>query len=230
MPPTTTTTAPTDEDWKNHAKDFVYWINRTCCGLRTNGHWDPLPDTGARAALAEAVRRPPERFPQAAIRAILAAALEHGPDPARAVWNKGVGKGLSIEREYAYYTVAALIAAQARDARDQQAETRTRHRLSLGGSLALLDVGKPFDEETPRESDLRLIAKQGLGGIHAVLPDVVRQLRNRTEPIPLDWTQLIIDLAAWPHRREKVTKRWNDDYYRTRYNNRATDAEGTENP
>lgn len=229
MPATAAAEAPSAQDWHRHAADFVYWITRTCCGVREDGQWDPLPDAGARAALADGLRRPPERFPQAAVRAILAAALDHGPDPARAIWGKGVHDGLAEEREYAYYTVAALIASQARDARDQQADTRGVEHRSLGRSLALLDAGTSFDEETPRESDLRLMAKQGLSGIHAVVPDVVRQLRNRPDPVPVDWTQLILDLTAWPYQRETVTKRWNDDYYRTRYKNQPTDLEGLEN-
>lgn len=230
MPPATTTTAPSAQEWKEHAQDFVYWITRTCCGVYKDGGWDPLPDPGARAALGEGLRHRPERFPQGAVRAILTAALGHGPEPARAAWARGVGKhtGLEAQREYAYYTVAALIAAQARDARDRQAESRDRQERSLGHSLALLDSHLPFDEESPREADLRLMAKQGLAGIHAVVPDVVRQLRNRPDPVPVDWSRLILDLTAWVQARETVTKRWNDDYYRIRYKNQPADPEGTE--
>lgn len=232
MPPVTETTTPSVLEWKDHAHEFVYWITRTCCGVHKDGRWDPLPDPGARAALSEGLRQRPERFPQTAVRAILAAALGHGPESVRAVWARGVDahKGLDPQREYAYYTVAALIASQARDARDQQAESRGRESRSLGHSLALLDTHLPFDEESPREADLRLMAKQGLGGIHAVVPDVVRQLRNRPEPVPVDWAGLILDLAAWAQTRETVTKRWNDDYYRIRYKNQSSiDPEGTEN-
>lgn len=233
MPPTTTaTTTPSVEEWKDHAREFVYWITRTCCGVYKDGHWDPPPDPGARAALSEGLRQRPERFPQAAVRAILSAALGHGPDSVRAVWARGVDgrQGLEPQREYAYYTVAALIASQARDARDQQAESRGHQKRSLGHSLALLDTHLPFDEESPREADLRLMAKQGLAGIHAVVPDVVRQLRNRPEPIPVDWSGLILDLSRWAQSRDAVTKRWNDDYYRIRYKNQLlADLEGTEN-
>lgn len=230
MAPATATAAPSTEEWKNHARDFVYWITRTCCGVYKEGRWDPLPDPGARAALREGLHRRPERFSQGAVRAILAAALDHGPDSVRAVWAKGVGayKGLDVQREYAYYTVAALIASQARDARDQQAESRDRQERSLGHSLALLDTHLLFDEESPREADLRLMAKQGLAGIHDVVPDVVRQLRNRPDPVPVDWCRLILDLSMWAQARETVTKRWNDDYYRIRYKNKPTDPEGTQ--
>jgi CRISPR system Cascade subunit CasB len=216
--------APTPQQWEQHAEDFVYWVVRICCGVRKNGQWDALPDPGTRAALADGLRRPPERFPQAAVRCVLGVTQEHGPEPAKTAWRSGDERLLTPAREYAYYTVAALIAAQGRGARDRQADAgRDEPRQSLGASLAQLDTGLDYDKESPRESDLRLMAKQGLRGIHDVIPDVVRQLRARTDPIPVDWARLISELSDWPQRRELITKGWNEDYYRTRYRNKAAD-------
>lgn len=215
---TTTTTAPlTREEWRAHALAFTRAVLITCCGKRENDQWKPAPDTGARAALRAGVRKPVEAFPVAADRVIFGIAQRHGPEIACAAWTNNE---VEPERMRAYYTVAALIADQARDARDQQANGEAEENVdSLGISLATLDKHQPYDIETPRESDLRLMAKQSLEGIHTLLPDVIRHLRAGEGPVPVGWAQLIMDLSAWTDRRNEITKRWNQDYYRRRYAN-----------
>lgn len=213
----TTTAYLTAEQWREHAGAFTRAVTVTCCGKRENSRWSPPPDTGARAALRAGVRKPVQAFPIAAHRVIFGAAQRYGPEAAREAWANG---RVDPERERAYYTVAALIADQARDARDRQAEGEGDEKAgSLGISLAALDEHQTYDVTTPRESDLSLMAKQSLEGIHTLLPDVIRQLRSRERPVPIDWAQLIVDLSAWTGRREEITKRWNQDYYRQRHAN-----------
>lgn len=226
MTTTTVTPTPTIEQWRAHALAFARAVTITCCGKRENGQWKPPPDTGARAALRAGVRKPVDRFPIAADRVIFGIAQRRGPDIACDAW---ANDKVEPERARAYYAVAALIADQARDARDQQADGEGAREIgSLGSSLALLDQHQPYDVETPRESDLSLMAKQSLDGIHTLLPDVIRQLRSSERPVPLDWARLIMDLSAWTHRRDEITKGWNQDYYRRRHSNAQTQPDSAQ--
>jgi CRISPR system Cascade subunit CasB len=227
-------TAPTRQQWESHAKRFVQGVIVMCCGRyeQEQGRYNPAPDTGTRAALRLGLGKPVDSFSLAAHRAVFAMAVGTGkefPDPARDVWLSGTTAGparLDPARERAYYAVAAMIAAQARDARDQSAHTKSKSVKPTGGlgaSIAEMDRGEPLQEETPREKELRVLVKQSLDGIHRALPDLVGHLRAKD--IEVDWTQLIADLSDWPYRREEVTKRWNQEYYRTRYKQDAEDKQ-----
>jgi CRISPR type I-E-associated protein CasB/Cse2 len=228
---------PTWQDWQAHAERFVQRVIEVCCGRydKAVGRYEKTPDPGARAALRLGLRKPVEQFSQSAHKAVFAAALG-GEDPARAairsMWLSGSphDAGLFAARERAYYAVAAMIAAQARDARDSAAQ-QDPAAVPVGGlgvSVASMDRGEPIKDETPREKELRALSKQSFEGIHRSVPDLVGHLRARD--IDVDWARLLVDLSQWPYRRDEVTKRWNQDYYRTRYRHDAEDRRrsGTE--
>jgi CRISPR system Cascade subunit CasB len=216
---------PSVQEWKSHADLFAREVNVVCCGVFDSeaGRYERAPDTGARAALRVGVRRPVEKFGLAAHRCVFDIATGHGPEKVRKAWLDPAVRMVDEPRERAYYAVAAMIAGQARDARDQSSVKGkpAEAPLSLGVALARLDEGQSHDEESPREAELRLLARQSVDGVHRCLPDVIRHLRSGDRLIPVDWAVLIVDLAGWHRRRDEVTKRWNQEYYRTRYRLRA---------
>jgi CRISPR system Cascade subunit CasB len=127
--------------------------------------------------------------------------------------------------EQAYYTVAALIASQPRQARDQaHADDGSREpgsgdpgspagrgRHNLGYSLAqAADKGA---SEKGLEDRLQLLARQNLDGVHRQLPRLIIQLRN--DQVRIDWGVLIRDLSRWAGDPRQVAKEWAQEYYRT---------------
>jgi len=177
-----------------------------------------------RSELRRGLRLPPEKA--VTMHAVVAPWL---PDP-----NKR-------EEERAYYTVAAMIAAQPRKARDPEATEETtidgptdladaalsagaaqqkppNGRLNLGRSLAEAarrassGQDRGIAEETA-EKRLHLLVRQDLDGIHRQLPGVVGHLRALN--VRVDWAQLMADLASWPRGRDRTTKEWLQTFYRT---------------
>jgi CRISPR system Cascade subunit CasB len=63
------------------------------------------------------------------------------------------------------------------------------------------------------EKRIHLLTRQDLPGVHQHLPGVVRHLR--TLEVRIDWAQLIGDLSQWSTGRDRVAKRWLQDFYRT---------------
>jgi CRISPR system Cascade subunit CasB len=217
------------DSWTHHARSFARGIEVTCCGQidPATGTYKQSPDKGARAALRSGLRKPVEEFGQSAHKCVLDVASKSGPEQWRTAWLQA---GVRPDQERAYYAVAAMIAAQARDARDQSAGARSADRplKKLGAAVADLDKGEPMEGETPREAELRALSRQSLNGIHRRLPDLVRQLRQAD--IRLDWAQLIIDLSRWDRYRDDVAKSWNQEYYRTRYRQRAENNDKPNTP
>lgn len=131
--------------------------------------------------------------------------------------------GTSEATERAFYTVAALIASQPRQARDQPAELAAAghgaaadpgrgRRRNLGESLAHAVAGKHRSADTA-EVRLHLLARQDLDGVHRQLPRLIGQLRG--DLIQIDWAQLIGDLSRWGSDPRQVAKEWVQGYHRT---------------
>lgn len=136
--------------------------------------------------------------------------------------------------ERAFYAVAAMIAAQPGNARrsqakdeaeseteaapstdaDQDSEPPEAEFRSLGTTLGeAVALGKLKANTT--EARLHLLCRQQLDGIHRHLPRTVARLR--ADLIPVDWTTLLVDLSRWSRDRDRITKRWLQDFYRTQY-------------
>jgi CRISPR system Cascade subunit CasB len=134
--------------------------------------------------------------------------------------------------EWAYYTVAAMIAAQppaARDNADQNADQAEQPAAepadkasaapservwpdNLGRTLAVAVTQKQMSADGT-EKRLHLLTRQPVDGLHRHLPALVRHLR--TDRLPVNWVQLLDDLSRWRSRREQIAKRWLQSYYRT---------------
>ncbi|MBF6331871.1 type I-E CRISPR-associated protein Cse2/CasB [Nocardia transvalensis] len=169
-------------------------------------------------------------------RAALRRALRHGPDSEQARNAHRIvapylpaGAGQAAER--AFYAVASMIAAQPRNARDDARdnadaghvedpgeveldadswESRQTLGQTLGRAAALGKV--EFDS---MEKHLHLLCRQHLHGIHQHLPRLV--MRLRAELVEIDWPRLVVDLADWPYGRDRIAKRWLQDFYRTHH-------------
>lgn len=171
-----------------------------------------------RAALRHSLGRPPEMAAPAVHRIV----VPYLPDnPAAPV-------------ERAFYAVAALIASQPRQARDEAgtgngspartgdapasgdpnarpAADRPARRPNLGESLALAVHGKGLNA-TAMENRLSLLARQDLDGVYRQLPRLVLQLRSNL--VSIDWGVLTRDLTRWAADPKQVAKEWMQSYYR----------------
>lgn len=143
--------------------------------------------------------------------------------------------------ERAFYAVAAIMAAQPRSARDQEAEAteeqtgepqdsealteptpaeessatkdgKPDRRPNLGVSLAQAVFDKGLNADST-EQRLHLIARQNLDGVHRHLPRLVLYLRS--DQVHIDWGILIRDLARWGHTPRHVAREWVQNYHRT---------------
>jgi CRISPR system Cascade subunit CasB len=118
--------------------------------------------------------------------------------------------------ERAFYAVPAYMAAQSRDARDDEAGNGTQsagtpRRQNLGDSLARAVHGKGLNEKSI-EPRLQLVARQDLDGLYRQLPRLILFLRGRQ--VRIDWPVLICDLARWGRYPKQVAKEWMQSYYR----------------
>jgi CRISPR system Cascade subunit CasB len=119
--------------------------------------------------------------------------------------------------ERAFYAVAAYMAAQSRDARNEEhadaaGADDTGRRPNLGQSLARAVHGRGLNE-TSIEPRLQLLARQEVEGLHRQLPRLVLYLRGKR--VLIDWAVLIRDLARWGRQPKQVAKEWMQSYYRT---------------
>ncbi|MFJ6199600.1 type I-E CRISPR-associated protein Cse2/CasB [Micromonospora sp. NPDC092111] len=174
-------------------------------------------DRGRRAALRRGLRRPPEQA--YTMHAVVAPLL-----PAE----------VSRDREYAYYAVAAMIAAATRDRPDAGtsgevpeegaveeatvpgADGEPTIRPNLGASLAWAvcrpGKGRRAMNRATAEKRLHLLVRQGHPGVYQQLAGVVRHLG--VVEVPVSWGQLLDDLCQWRYRRDRVAKQWLQSYYR----------------
>ncbi|MFG2622994.1 type I-E CRISPR-associated protein Cse2/CasB [Streptomyces sp. NPDC048507] len=179
-------------------------------------------DPGARAALRSGLRKDLDAVPR--MHRFIAPYLPQDRTP--------------LEVQQAYYAIASMIAAQPRPAppaspaaTDEQ-DTPARsdpgasaaeppavlpeRGTSLGAAFAAA-VG-PGSEGRMRpgtaESRLNLLTRQSLPGLHRHLPAAVTHLRSLD--VPVDFTQLLSDLAHWHRHSGRIARRWLQDYYRIR--------------
>ncbi|MGW1539795.1 type I-E CRISPR-associated protein Cse2/CasB [Streptomyces sp. NPDC002309] len=140
----------------------------------------------------------------------------------------------SADVERAYYTVAAMIAAQPRSALafpdltptagqvppdgQEAAPTRWRRRASLGTAFAVAVTEGPGREKEMRagtaESRLNLLTRQSVNGLHRHLPASAGYLR--TLGVDVDWSQLLDDLGDWRRHSGRISRTWLQDFYRLR--------------
>ncbi|MFD8342323.1 type I-E CRISPR-associated protein Cse2/CasB [[Kitasatospora] papulosa] len=139
----------------------------------------------------------------------------------------------SEDVERAYYTVAAMIAAQPRSALvvpqdatfgpDRSGEPvaaphARRRRASLGTAFALAVAEGPGREKEMRagaaESRLNLLTRQSVNGLHRHLPASVGYLRSLG--VEVDWAQLLDDLSGWRRQSGRISRTWLQDFYRVR--------------
>jgi CRISPR system Cascade subunit CasB len=224
---TTSSMGITSAAYQRYA-DYVEHIKRCC---RT---------PGVRAALRSGLRRTPEQASR--MHAVVTRWLPQEPSAAqeRAYYTVAAliasqsRTGRDDERDTPPTGDTEAPAGTKTPAEQQHVDTRApARRRSLGRSLADLETrsntGKSTDvlrdnqtsslagqqpggPLTPVERRLHLLSRQSLDGLHRQLPAVV--LRLRDERIEVDWVQLLADLIRWPRQKDRISKRWMQDYYR----------------
>ncbi|GAB3121268.1 hypothetical protein GCM10027160_38340 [Streptomyces calidiresistens] len=211
IPPPGDPTPPAPRHDRLTAYDaFVERVRKACAG--------PGTQQALRRGLAKPVHEVPARTHAALLRDGLI------PDHAQG------------EERRAHYAVAALIAARPRAERTADA-TRTGRAAaeqppdntaspmaitspdrkpswgtSLGASLAQAVI-RDKSRGSGIESRLHLLVRQETDGLHRMLPAVLRLLGSTG--VPADHGRLLYDIARWTHRREEISTRWLEDYYRT---------------
>ncbi|MEV7659486.1 type I-E CRISPR-associated protein Cse2/CasB [Streptomyces anulatus] len=200
----------------SRARAFTGWVERVC-----------LEDPGARSALRSGLRKDLDSV-QRMHRLV-------------APW---LPEQRSKDVERAYYTVAAMIAAQPRSAlkaaagdvgddsvqpgeRESSGGTPRRLRCSLGTSFATAVTEGPGREKEMRagtaESRLNLLTRQSVNGLHRHLPASVGYLRALG--VEVDWVQLLEDLGNWRARSGRISRTWLQDFYRLRSRDSAQQAD-----
>jgi CRISPR system Cascade subunit CasB len=150
---------------------------------------------GDRSVLRHSLGKAPKDVAIGVHKIVVPLVPEHAPDAA----------------ERAYYMVAALIASQDRQARDQEA-TATRRR-NLGYSLAQAAHKGSDDKSENLANRLELLARQDTDGLYRHLPRLILQLRG--DQVRIDWGVLIRDLTRWAADPRQVAKEWAQSFYRT---------------
>lgn len=104
---------------------------------------------------------------------------------------------------------------------------------SLGVAFAQAVTEAPGRERLMRhgtaEARLNLLTRQSVTGLHRHLPAAVRYLRSLD--VPVDWAQLLRDLASWRRHHGRISRRWLQDFYRlcqAEENARAREADAKE--
>lgn len=88
------------------------------------------------------------------------------------------------------------------------------HGDSLGVAFAAAVLGGGGNREmrlSTAETRLHLLTRQSLDGLHRHLPSAVRFLRDADAPV--DYARLMNDLADWPARQGRISRRWLQDFY-----------------
>ncbi|MBU3063157.1 type I-E CRISPR-associated protein Cse2/CasB [Nocardia sp. NEAU-G5] len=196
----------------NRAESFVTEVTRI---INSNN--------GARATLRRALGRLPHSGQTQTAHRIVA---PHLPEKC----------GQATER--AFYAIASMIAAQPRSSRDHDGD-----KLAAKDGPATEITDPPADETEPEltnaglgeslgatlgratatgkvkfdttEAHLLLLCRQQLHGVHQHLPRLI--LRLRGELVEIHWARLLVDLADWRYGRDRITKRWLQDFYRTHH-------------
>jgi CRISPR system Cascade subunit CasB len=172
------------------------------------------------------------------------------------------GGDTSEAEQRAYYAVASLIAAQPRysfakdepepetspqppddeapeagreDEQPASAPGKARgESLGVAFAKAVLAGGGNRDMRlSTAETRLHLLTRQSLDGVHRHLPSAVRFLRDAGAPV--DYARLMADLADWPARQGRISRRWLQDFYSQCAKSKneaanAADADEAQNP
>lgn len=185
--------------WLSDARQFVAAVEKIC-----------LNDNGARAALRRGEGKTLDHPGVRGMHKFIASRM-----PPTALHDE--------DAQQAYYTVAAMIAAQRRDRHSsdgQPDQEPSRNTSTYGRSLGLTfaaAVGKGTQDgmrESAAEERLNLLTRQSIAGLHRHLPATVRQLCGKQ--CPPDWARLLVDLRNWPRQRGRIGRRWLQDFYRDR--------------
>lgn len=162
---------------------------------------DTLVDASLHTALRRGLGQAPHHPAMSGAHRTVAPCLPPDPDAAT---------------EWAWYTVAAMIAAQPGAAREQDTESAAseaeRQRPCLGEALARAVAADRLEAATA-EARIQLLARQHLRGLHRQLPRLVAHLRVHL--VPVDWVRLLLDLARWNGERDQVAAEWLQAYRRT---------------
>jgi len=98
------------------------------------------------------------------------------------------------------------------DAEGREAPARRGESLGVAFAHAVLKGGGGREMRlATAETRLNLLTRQSLDGIHRYLPSAVRFLRDADAPI--DFARLLTDLADWPVRQGRISRRWLQDFY-----------------
>lgn len=189
--------------WLQDARRFVVEIQRICAS-----------DRGARAALRRGEGK----------------GLDEAPGMHRIVAPLLPGPVLhSEDAQRAYYTVAALIAAQRRSetpAEEAGVPQKQKgqppspqsalygHSLGVAFAAAVNKGTRDGMRESAAETRLNLLTRQSVQGIHRHLPAAARQLSAKKTPP--DWARLLVDLRNWHEDRGRIARYWLQDFYRDR--------------
>ncbi|MFI6476300.1 type I-E CRISPR-associated protein Cse2/CasB [Nonomuraea sp. NPDC050663] len=138
---------------------------------------------------------------------------------ADAVVARWLPENRSTATEAAYYTVAALIATQPKGS-----EEGSPGPGNLGHTLGLAVRDKGLNPDGI-EKRLHLLCRQDVRGVHRQLPALIRQLTGAG--LQPDWAGLLLDLGGWDRRRDQITKRWLQAFYRAA--NPVNDVQESEN-
>ncbi|WP_405928151.1 type I-E CRISPR-associated protein Cse2/CasB [Streptomyces griseus] len=115
----------------------------------------------------------------------------------------------------AYYSVASLIAARPRAARQTEpadtSATSWNLRPNLGAALGEA-VRRDVMKAGTAESALHLMSRQSSDAVHRTLPSLTRQLLSGGTAV--DWSVLLKDLSWWTQDRDFTATRWLDQYFR----------------
>lgn len=178
--------------------------------------WHCKNTPGARAAL-RSITGVSSRQTAAAADEIVTAALAP-TDPS----------ALTPDRQRAYYTLAAMIAAVPAKVELKPGGPNATHPYGrdLGRCLAAAVVDKKLAEAAARRH-MELLTKQDLDGLHLHLPGTVTLI-----PETVDWVMLLRDLRDWPARGDEIARRWRQGFFHSllagqRAAAEAADAEGS---
>lgn len=110
----------------------------------------------------------------------------------------------------------------------QQSQGNPVHRrdASLGKTLKRLHAGGRFSEEAVDRRFLSAIVSDEVDDVAYYLRGLIMQLRSLDVVPPIDYSQLVDDLARWasPASRDRVRRRWGLDYHAFDRDEKATAA------
>jgi CRISPR system Cascade subunit CasB len=99
----------------------------------------------------------------------------------------------------------------------QQSQRRPMHGadVGVGHAVRALRQSGRFSEEAVDRRFAAAATATTLTELVVHLRGLVSQMRSLTQPRPLDYTQLVQDLAGWSHpeRQQRIRRRWGGQYF-----------------